>query len=162
MLSTSGCPCGVGPRCDARMGMGSEVGHPQHPSTTSSKVGKMPSSPAEPGAAGPPRDTPLHPWDVEVGAPPLFQGQTRRCRLPRSALVRVSPCSLPAALWSPFPGQWDPQGAAPPGAASLPRDPSAPRDRDGHLATVPIFLGFSSLNARENSQRSLLPGVFFL
>uniref|UniRef100_A0A8B9RYK3 Ssu-2 homolog n=1 Tax=Accipiter nisus TaxID=211598 RepID=A0A8B9RYK3_9AVES len=42
----------------------------------------------EPGAAGPPGDAPLDPWDVEVGPPPLFQGQTRRCRVPGSALVR--------------------------------------------------------------------------
>ena len=39
---------------------------------------------------------------------------------------------------------------------------SAPQDRDGHLPTVLLFLGFSSLNARENSQRSLLAGVFCL
>ncbi|KAM6060042.1 protein SSUH2 homolog [Theristicus caerulescens] len=42
----------------------------------------------KPGAARPPGDTPLDPWDVEVGTPPLFQGQTRRCRVPRSALVK--------------------------------------------------------------------------
>ncbi|NXI71139.1 SSUH2 protein, partial [Anseranas semipalmata] len=40
------------------------------------------------GASRPPGDVPPDPWDVEVGAPPLFQGQTRRCRVPRSALVR--------------------------------------------------------------------------
>ncbi|XP_074770593.1 protein SSUH2 homolog isoform X3 [Athene noctua] len=43
----------------------------------------------KPGAAGPSGDTPLDPWDVEVGAPPLFQGQTRRCRVPHSVLVRT-------------------------------------------------------------------------
>ncbi|CAM9353916.1 unnamed protein product [Bubo scandiacus] len=42
----------------------------------------------KPRAAEPSGDTPLDPWDVEVGPPPLFQGQTRRCRVPRSALVR--------------------------------------------------------------------------
>uniref|UniRef100_U3I5E5 Ssu-2 homolog n=1 Tax=Anas platyrhynchos platyrhynchos TaxID=8840 RepID=U3I5E5_ANAPP len=36
----------------------------------------------------PPGDIPPDLWDVEVGVPPLFQGQTRRCRVPRSALVR--------------------------------------------------------------------------
>ncbi|XP_064309484.1 protein SSUH2 homolog isoform X2 [Phalacrocorax carbo] len=41
-----------------------------------------------PGAARPPGDAPLDPWELEVGAPPLFQGRTRRCRVPRSALVR--------------------------------------------------------------------------
>lgn len=46
---------------------------------------------AEPGASRPPGDIPPDLWDVEVGVPPLFQGQTRRCRVPRSALVRVSP-----------------------------------------------------------------------
>ncbi|XP_035193807.1 protein SSUH2 homolog isoform X2 [Oxyura jamaicensis] len=40
------------------------------------------------GASRPPGDTPPDLWDVEVGVPPLFQGQTRRCRVPRSALVR--------------------------------------------------------------------------
>ncbi|XP_074459200.1 protein SSUH2 homolog [Larus michahellis] len=47
----------------------------------------------------PPPDT----WDVEVGAPWLFQGQTRCCRVPRSALVRVSPPSLPASARAPAP-----------------------------------------------------------
>ncbi|KAM6325666.1 protein SSUH2 homolog [Podargus strigoides] len=42
----------------------------------------------KPGAAGPPGDAPLDPWDMEVGAPPLFRGQTRCCQVPRSALVR--------------------------------------------------------------------------
>ncbi|XP_054694228.1 protein SSUH2 homolog isoform X2 [Grus americana] len=42
----------------------------------------------KPGAARPPRDASPDPWDMEVGAPLLFQGQTRRCRVPRSALVR--------------------------------------------------------------------------
>ncbi|NXK28509.1 SSUH2 protein, partial [Arenaria interpres] len=42
----------------------------------------------KPRAAGPRRDTPSDPWSVDVGAPWLFQGQTRRCRVPRSALVR--------------------------------------------------------------------------
>nr|XP_038042091.1 protein SSUH2 homolog isoform X1 [Anas platyrhynchos] len=42
----------------------------------------------KPGASRPPGDIPPDLWDVEVGVPPLFQGQTRRCRVPRSALVR--------------------------------------------------------------------------
>ncbi|XP_040424910.1 protein SSUH2 homolog isoform X5 [Cygnus olor] len=42
----------------------------------------------KPGASTPPGDIPPDLWDVEVGVPPLFQGQTRRCRVPRSALVR--------------------------------------------------------------------------
>ncbi|XP_038042092.2 protein SSUH2 homolog isoform X2 [Anas platyrhynchos] len=42
----------------------------------------------KPGASRPPGDIPPDLWDVEVGVPPLFQGQTRRCRMPRSALVR--------------------------------------------------------------------------
>ncbi|XP_054072423.1 LOW QUALITY PROTEIN: protein SSUH2 homolog [Rissa tridactyla] len=42
----------------------------------------------KPGASGPPGDAPPDTWDVEVGAPWLFQGQTRCCRVPRSALVR--------------------------------------------------------------------------
>ncbi|XP_074007758.1 protein SSUH2 homolog [Numenius arquata] len=42
----------------------------------------------KPRAAGPPRDTPLDPWDVEVGTPQLFQGQMRHCWVLRSALVR--------------------------------------------------------------------------
>ncbi|NWX24083.1 SSUH2 protein, partial [Aegotheles bennettii] len=42
----------------------------------------------KPGAARPPGDAPLDPWDMEVGAPSPFQGQRRRCRVPRSALVR--------------------------------------------------------------------------
>ncbi|XP_032050169.1 protein SSUH2 homolog [Aythya fuligula] len=42
----------------------------------------------KPGATRPPGDIPPDLWDVEVGVPPLFQGQTRRCRVPRSALVR--------------------------------------------------------------------------
>nr|XP_047927268.1 protein SSUH2 homolog isoform X4 [Anser cygnoides] len=42
----------------------------------------------KPGASRPPGDVPPDLWDVEVGVPPLFQGQTRRCRVPRSALVR--------------------------------------------------------------------------
>ncbi|XP_075618631.1 protein SSUH2 homolog isoform X2 [Balearica regulorum gibbericeps] len=42
----------------------------------------------KPGVARPPRDASPDPWDVEVEAPLLFQGQTRRCRVPRSALVR--------------------------------------------------------------------------
>uniref|UniRef100_A0A663M648 Ssu-2 homolog n=1 Tax=Athene cunicularia TaxID=194338 RepID=A0A663M648_ATHCN len=50
----------------------------------------------KPGAAGPSGDTPMDPWDVDIGAPPLFQGQTRRCRVPHSVLVRVSPRSLSA------------------------------------------------------------------
>ncbi|KAM8995079.1 protein SSUH2 homolog [Ara ararauna] len=60
----------------------------QHPRTTSSKVDKMLSPPAEPRAAGPPGDTPMVLWDMEVGPPLLFQGWTQWCRVPRSALVR--------------------------------------------------------------------------
>uniref|UniRef100_A0A8B9V9N2 Ssu-2 homolog n=1 Tax=Anas zonorhyncha TaxID=75864 RepID=A0A8B9V9N2_9AVES len=43
----------------------------------------------KPGTSRPPGDIPPDLWDVEVGVPPLFQGQTRRCRVPRSALVRA-------------------------------------------------------------------------
>lgn len=50
-------------------------------------------------------------------------------------------------------------GEQPPArAVSLPRDPQL---LDGRLTTVLIFMGFSSLDTREISQRSLLPGVFF-
>ncbi|XP_069722108.1 protein SSUH2 homolog isoform X2 [Phaenicophaeus curvirostris] len=42
----------------------------------------------KPGAASPAGDSPLDPWDMEIGAPQLFQNQTRRCRVPHSALVR--------------------------------------------------------------------------
>ncbi|XP_053932723.1 protein SSUH2 homolog isoform X3 [Cuculus canorus] len=42
----------------------------------------------KPRAANPAGDSPLDPWRVEVRAPPLFQGQTRRCRVPHSTLVR--------------------------------------------------------------------------
>ncbi|KAM6121457.1 LOW QUALITY PROTEIN: protein SSUH2 homolog [Pterocles gutturalis] len=46
----------------------------------------------KPGAARPPGEPPLDPWEVEVGAPPLFQGQTQRCRVPRSVRVRDCHC----------------------------------------------------------------------
>uniref|UniRef100_A0A8B9ZJJ6 Ssu-2 homolog n=1 Tax=Anas platyrhynchos TaxID=8839 RepID=A0A8B9ZJJ6_ANAPL len=50
--------------------------------------GSAGSWPASKCCLQPPGDIPPDLWDVEVGVPPLFQGQTRRCRVPCSALVR--------------------------------------------------------------------------
>ncbi|KAM6344520.1 LOW QUALITY PROTEIN: protein SSUH2 homolog [Alca torda] len=42
----------------------------------------------KPGASRSPGDAPPDSWDMEVGAPQLFHGQMRCCRVPRSALIR--------------------------------------------------------------------------
>lgn len=119
----------------------------------SSKLGKTPSPPAEPGAAGPPGGDPLDPWDVEVVVPPLSRGQTWCWWVPCSALIRVRPCSM----WDSLPWPVDLSGRR----EQLPAQAvTPPLDSDRRFTAVLIFLGFSLLNTRENSQRSLLGAVF--
>lgn len=77
----------------------------------------------------------MPPWTSRVwrlGTPTLFQGWTWRCRVPCSALVRMSPPLLLAACGNPFPidgfvGLWD-----------LPQDPQLLR----HLLQFSFSWGF--------------------
>lgn len=124
----------------------------------SSKVGETPSPPAEPGAAG------LDHLGVTPGS--LGCGGCSPPTLPGPDMVLVG------ALLSAGQGEtslnvgcsWDPL-PQPVGLSGhrlqLPAQAvTPPLDSDRHLTAVLISLGFSLLNTRENSQRSLLDVLF--